>query len=721
MFYLSDKLLRVFFVFVVFTGSFLLFSIQPLLGKFLLPFFGGSALVFSSAIFFFITVLFFGYLYSYFILRFSFYFHSALHIGLLLLTLIIFYFINTSWQTLILEGPFLEAKEGIFPLFRILIFLIIVIGLPYFLLSSTVILSQSWFERALKNSPYSLYAVSNAGGFFAIGLYPFFIEPMFTLTFQRKAWLFLFFLYVVVFVMIIFALRKRLKEREFSYFEISKTVEGEEREIKEIKDNKKQKERNSLLSILTLKWLSFSLIPVLALLTLTNHMSQKITPVPFLWLLPLGIYLVSFIIVFSRWHNFYRRNIFSVLLIFGATLSLFFKNPLPLGMGIIMATLAYCLMLFSLFIICHGELYKLRPKKISILPFFYLVISFGGVIGAVLINIIAPLVFNDFLEFFIVIWISIMISFFLLLRNNIQNIKNFRFVFGFFSILFLYLIGIFIIKIENQTEISVRNFYGSFLIKTVDKENLEYPVRVIIHNGVVHGAQFISDNKEIRNEPLTYYTRSSGVGIAIENHKKRENKEEMRIGLVGLGAGVLAAYKEENDYCRFYEINPGVKEVAEKYFTFLGDKNCDVVINDARIALQEEKEKEFYGDFDILAVDAFNGGTIPLHLITKEAIELYFDHLREGGILAIHISNVFLDLGPVLATISKELEIDYIRVKEDKKNSEDYHFSSDWVLLSKGDELKKEVFSFFRDENPKTLKRLWTDDFSNVFEIIRWR
>ena len=383
--------------------------------------------------------------------------------------------------------------------------------------------------------------------------------------------------------------------------------------------------------------------------------------------------------------------------------------------------LAYCLLLFAACMLCHGELYLLRPSA-DHLTMFYLMVSIGGAFGGIFVSLIAPLIFNGYWEFFVALAMAMAILLTILRRNRAENLAaraRFAFtVFGLVTVMLAILSTFF-----SGALYAKRNFYGVIRVRELIPQGSAESAYVMLHGITVHGLQFISP--KLRVVPTTYYVRDGGAGLAILNHPKYGHNEQMHVGLLGLGVGTLVAYARSGDEYRLYEINPVVVDLAqgrENYFSFLGDSkaNITVVPGDARISLERELDDGKPQNFDVLVLDTFSSDSIPVHLVTKEAFALYLAHLAPDGIIAAHITNLHLDLQHVFWQLAKYYVLSMVRVNYagDSKGG----YASHWILLSRDPALleipaiqKRSVDLSGYSTNVK----LWTDDYSNLFQILK--
>lgn len=669
-----------------FLSSFLLFTVQLIVGKRILPWFGGVASVWTATMLFFMSVLFLGYLYVGFLSRFSKKIQIRLHLTLSALGLIsvaINYFFN---QALIFQNPDWQIFQSLSPTSHILLLVFASIGIPYFLLSTTSTLLQYWFVQANPNqSPYPLYVTSNVGSLLGLLSYPLIFEPKFSLTSQENLWL-IFFLVYLLLILVISKIFTNLKL-------LTKSV----------------KNKFTKLSISSyIPWLALSTTSNIALLATTAKITQSISPIPFLWIVPLALFLISFIIAFSdsRW---YSRPFHGTLLLFSVVFTVLITTgnldfSYWINLGIILFTL------FIVNLVCHAELFASRPAPQFLVP-FYITISFGGVLASLFCAILAPALFPDLWElplsmiFAVFLYLLVMIY---ASENRLQKIQHY--VISILAITFILIQFKTMFKTNSSDSLQKsRNFYG--ILRVYDSTiNDSDDIRDLVNGSIDHGFQYLDASRS--SVPTSYYQRNSGGGIAIDKNLKREAKQPMRIGVIGLGAGTMAAYCLPGDYFRFYEINPEVISINEKYFTFIshcrevGGK-VDIILGDARLSLKNEQLSGNLQKFDILIVDAFTDDAIPVHLLTKEAIKLYFTHMDDKGIIAFHISNRYLSLDKVLDKAAATLG--YYVFRHESPNSL-------WYLMSAAP-LKK-PFGFSPPISQSGIN-LWTDDYSNILQIIK--
>jgi SAM-dependent methyltransferase len=672
------KSLRLLFATTIFLGAFLLFLIEPLIAKSILPWFGGSAAVWATCLVFFQTALLLGYLYAdATIRRLSPRRQTALHLSLLVVSLL--------WLP-IAPQIFWRSHVTVDPTWRILGLLSFSMGLPFLLLSSTSPLLQTWYaRRAQGRSPYHLFALSNLASLLALLSFPFLIEPRLSSRHQAALWSIGYGLFVLCCALSAWISRGSLPTAppapEASHDEAPPTFSTK------------------------LLWLSLSACGSMMLLAVTNHLSENVAPVPLLWVVPLALYLLSFTMVFAK-RQLYSRWLAArfMAVALGAAGYAIYDSSITHAIQI--SVPLFCSALFVVCFFCHGELVQRRPA-VRYLTSFYLTIALGGALGAVCVGLFAPHILSGIYELPIVLLLTAILASIVLWREGWSARL-------FWACVTACMCAVLVINartMRDGTVAMMRNFYGALRIQEF-KIGLQLPYRSLVNGTIEHGAQYLAF-PENRN-PTTYYGRRSGVGLALRFCCDGPK----RVGVIGLGAGTLAAYGKPGDSFRFYEINPQVIAVANSWFTFLKQSpaKTEIILGDARLSLESEPSQQF----DVLAVDAFSGDAIPVHLLTKEAFAVYFRHLKPGGILAIHTSNTYLKLAPVVKLLAEDADYATRLISSD----EDVTMMvspADWVLVTRNEEFLNKPETFAGSENitvPPHL-RLWTDDYNNLYEILR--
>jgi hypothetical protein len=671
----------------IFFGAFYLFQVEPLIAKAILPWFGGSAQVWTTCLLFFQTGLLCGYLYAHLLAEHvPPFWQVRIHIGLLVLSLAVLpIFPSEFWKP--------EGSES--PLLMILGLLTATIGLPFFLLSSTNPLVQSWLARSEKQAPYQLFALSNFGSMLALLSYPLVVEPILTLRAQTWMWSagYAFFVALCSFT----AWRFRSNERTA----LKQTAEAPG-------DAPTWAERGL--------WFGLAALPSALLLAVTNFLLANVAAIPLFWILPLALYLLSFIVAFGSlrwywrplWYEAFAVAVAAMIIAMSGLTSVNDYRFLPL----------FTICLFVCCLVCHGELAAMRPKP-RYLTSYYLIIAGGGAFGGLFVAAVAPLVFiaNFELQIIVPLTGAIMIAA-AWWRYRFTKKPNLRDL--VFTVAMALLSGatsymaVYTYRDLQRSVLLARNFYGSLRVTDMAFSSPDLARRQLLNGSIDHGEQFTSPEK--RREPLTYYSRISGVGITLDELGK---EGPLRVGVVGLGTGTIAAYCRPGDTYRFYEINPVVPVIARSQFTYLGDcpTGPTIALGDARLSMEAEESQQF----DVLAIDAFVSDAIPVHLLTREANEVYWRHLKPDGVLAVHVSNRYVDLEPIVGQGARDSGKE-ARIVTNPSDLIAGISGSTWVLVTSRP-------GFFEREPLKTAERVpvppdfqpWTDDYSNLWRVFRFR
>ncbi len=676
------------YAFTILVSAFLLFQVQPVIAKIILPWFGGSAAVWTVCLLFFQLALLAGYFYAHALVRYlKPHVQGLVHALLLVVSLAALPIYPTDYWK-----PVSSAN----PTLGIITLLAAKIGVPYFLLSTTGPLLQAWYARKFKGAiPYRLYALSNAGSMFALLSYPFLFEPIFTTHQQAFMWSLSYGGFIVICGLTALASRKGAN------LVVSSGAGLEEAPRPPASHY--------------WMWLALPACASTLLLAITNHLSQNVAAIPFLWVLPLSIYLLTFILCFEG--DWYWRNPYLQLLAVALGSMAYLLGPTMMeNPKIILFIPLFSIGLFFCCMSCHGELARLKPHP-RYLTQFYLMISAGGALGGILVGLIAPHVLRAYYELplgmvacaaliVIVVKQDSSVSWF---RNWTQPAPVAGVVVTAGLAVF---VGMQIYKSSEGVRLQVRNFYGSLKVSDTGPATDLDARRSLTHGTISHGEQFL--NPARRDLPTTYYGPNTGIGLSI---REKQKNGAVRIGVVGLGTGTVASYGRWGDYIRYYEINPLVQWIARTQFTFVGDcrGKLDIAMGDARLSLEREAPE----NFDVLAVDAFSSDSIPVHLLTREAMQLYFHHLKPDGILAVHISNRYLDLEPVLEGEAKALGKTAREMDTDDDDAVDV-FAATWILLiAPPAQFDSALVAASQPLHSTKTVRLWTDDYSNLFKILK--
>ena len=676
----------------IFTGAFLLFQVQPLIARFILPWFGGSPSVWTACMLFFQVFLLAGYAYAHASTRWlrpkqQALLHLLLVAGALLFIPII---PNAQWK----PGP----EDN--PVWRILLLLAATIGLPYMVLAGTSPLLQKWFHLTLPGrSPYRLYAVSNTGSLLALLSYPFVFEPVFTRRMQAHLWSAGLFVYALLVVVCAFHLRRK------GVLEADKSEPSTPAE----------KSRRPSAAVQAL-WVLLAACAVVILLGTTNRLCQNVAVVPFLWVLPLSLYLLTFILCFDR-TAWYRRTAFMLMLL--PLMVLLCRAAYRAG-GLLLPQIAlYCGGLFVCCMVCHGELYRLRPPPRD-LTLFYLLIAAGGALGGMFAAVVAPLVFRTYAELnWSLCLLGVLLTFIHAREKSAWTLCRRRWSFWPVIAAGTVALALALFMQVRRAAADVvamsRSFFGTLRIEEVCRDDPALHGYILAHGSIRHGAQFTDPVKA--KMPITYFNAESGVGLAMNHLPRKANR---RVGIVGLGAGTLAAYGRAGDVFRFYEIDPDVVRLGDQWFTYLKDSaaRVEVVLGDGRLSLESEPDQQY----DLLVLDAFSGDAPPVHLLTLEAFGTYLRHLKPDGVIAVNISNLHLDFFPVMRGVIEHfgLGMGMFPWREDPMPPGVY--SSKWILMTRNRAFLTSPPIAARARAPSDPKSatpiFWTDEYASLFKII---
>jgi hypothetical protein len=730
---------------VVFLSAVLLFQLELLIAKYILPWFGGTPAVFTTCMLVFQVLLLLGYLYGHLLeRRLAGTTQAVVHIVLLCAALGAVFWQVWAWHVPLLPNARFRPSNSLFPVWHVVLALLVSAAPPFFVLSTTAPLLQAWWSRMSGGMPYRWYALSNAGSLVALLTYPTIIEPTSTLKTQAVGWSFAFGVFVSGGA-VIGAIAARFPRDQV--------------EVLETAPQWRQR----------IMWIVLSCFGSILFLSGTNQICQEVAVVPFLWVLPLSLYLLSFILCFGSERSPSRVVWSGVLAAATVLLTVVLYAPeisWPLQVCV------YALVLFAGCMICHGELVRSKPATTH-LTSFYLWMALGGALGGVFVILVFPFIFKGFWEFYLSVWATwgllclfllrdraswiyypkpILLSFcalmFLsgpvaisltsradlvaagigtvgliafLLSGGAKACEETQAKAAYFSVGFtLLLMGPTLLLpafLYVRSAVAVyRNFFG---VVSVTRDTVQsHGVLMLKHGTTIHGLEYTEPSR--RSIPLGYYAPGSGIGLLLRDRIARNPTSPVRIGVVGLGVGSLAAYARKGDYVRFYEINPAVVDLSysgpNKEFGFTSEcrGKVDVVLGDARVSMERELGRNEPGRFDVLAIDAFSGDSIPVHLLTQEAFELYEREVNPTtGVVAFHISNRSLDLRPVVSSLAQQFKkkawvVDYTDPESGGRSL--------WVLIGEIDSpLGSSMVPLHAD--PKF--RLWTDNYSSLFSVLR--
>jgi len=671
----------------IFGSAFLLFLVQPITAKQILPWFGGSASVWTTCLVFFQSTLLAGYAYSDLAVhRLGPRLQVKVHTALLFVSLAVLPIVPAGhWKP--------DGAEN--PVWRILCLLTATIGLPYFLLSTTSPLVQAWLARARPGtSPYRLFALSNLASMLGLVSYPFLLEPWLPTRAQALGWS----VGYAAFVALCTAVG-------WSSLGQTAGIESARRAGAALPGRDPAGGEPPPTVARQALWATLAATASLLLLAVSNHITQNIAAVPLLWIAPLAIYLLTFILCFDG-TGWYPRDVFLALLaaglgVMGWTLAdPKMTHELALQIGV------FCGGLFLVCMFCHGELVRLKPAP-GHLTRFYLMVALGGAGGSALVGIVAPLVLPADFELAGGLVVAAALLLWQVRRGHLVHS-----VLAVAAVLVTIGCAVWAVNtFYDRTILARRNFYGVLRVQLFGLNGAGLR-RSLIHGTILHGAQYVAT--DLRRQATTYYTATSGIGRLLE--ALHPSLTPLRVGVIGLGAGTLATYGAKGDVFRFYDINPEVLRIAERDFTFLRDSDAtiEVVIGAARLSLEREPNQEF----DVLVVDAFSSDAIPVHLITSQALAIYRRHMKPGGIIAFHVTNRFLNLIPVVERLAHAHQLAMLDIAD---SPEPPASSSDWCLLSDRPEslARPQLQEAAKAVDVQSDWRLWTDDFNNLVQVLK--
>jgi SAM-dependent methyltransferase len=669
------------FAVTIFASAFLLFLVQPIVAKQILPWFGGSAAVWATCLVFFQTTLLLGYAYADFtVRRLRPRAQVRLHVALLIVSLIALPIVPSAWFK-----P--NGTEN--PIFLILGLLGATIGLPYFLLSTTSPLVQAWFARRFAgHNPYRLFALSNLASLLALLGYPLLLEPWVATRMQAWSWSACYALFVGLAGAAAFASLKGGANEAMTRSEGTATTEPPPTAVRQI------------------LWCTLAATGSLMLLAVSNHITQNVASVPLLWIVPLTIYLTTFILCFDG-KGWYKRDLFLAVLSAGLGVMAWSIADSTVTHDLTIQMSVFCIGLFIACMFCHGELVRLKPAP-AYLTRFYLMVSLGGALGSAVVGIVAPMVLPADFEL-----PGVLILCALLLLWQARREPAMYPVLAIAALVSTVGCAVWgIIEFYQSTIVASRNFYGVLRVQETG-DDVNGQRRQLIHGNIMHGKQYL--RSDLKREPTSYYSASSGIGRVIEAMHPR--KDPIKVGVIGLGAGTIAAYGSKGDIYRFYDINPGVIDIAKRDFSYLNDSDAtiELPLGDARLNLEREPPQ----NFDVLAIDAFSSDAIPVHLITKEAVEVYLRHMKPDGVIAFHVTNRYLDLVPVVEGIANELDLHTLWISDD--GNLQLANSSSWVLVAKDPARLSDPKLAEPATNISARRdwRVWTDDFNNLLQVLK--
>ena len=645
------------FPITIFFSAFLLFSIQPIVARQLLPLYGGTPALWTACLLFFQAALIVGYQYAHRLSRVPLGAQRVDHTLILLLPLLTQFWAGN-----------LDVGETGDPTWSVMKRLLLVCGLEAIALAATSPLLQQWYTGA---SPYRLYAVSNAGSLLALLAYPAVIEPWVPVRWQLIGWRIGYWIFAALCATVAW---RSASQREQA--ESTPVALGE-------------------FSL----WMLLSGLGAMLLAATTNQLTLEVAVSPFLWVLPLAIYLGCFILVFEsdRWYQPHIFGSVAAVAVMMACVAQVAGVSLPLWSRLTI----YCLALFTGCMICFGELVKRKPEP-GALTKFYLAIAVGGAAGTAFVALLAPRIFTNYTEFPLALMGCMAVRYLGWRQETGAGMAR-------YAIPGIAMAAALVLLARQDTEGVLerrRNFFGTLRVAAAKDE---VGRRKELHNGtILHGFQYTEAAK--RRIPTAYYGPNAAAGAVLS----RLGVAHARVGIVGLGVGTLARYGREGDRYRFFEINPDVVDVARTQFSFLRDSaaTVEIVVGDARRMLERERER-----FDVLVIDAFSSDAIPMHLLTLECARIYQAKLKPGGALLIHISNKSVDLTPVVRGFAQKLGWEAARLHTKGQ------YGSTWMVLTDNAELLalpaiRELTTVYTPKDRAPL--VWTDDFASLWRVLRF-
>ena len=693
-------------------SAFLLFLVQPIIAKQILPWFGGSAAVWTTCMVFFQFMLLAGYFYADTMVRkVPPRRQAVVHTALLLLSLAVLP---------IVPSEALKPVDGSDPTLRILGLLALTIGLPYLMLSTTGPLVQAWFARRYAGERvYRLYALSNVASMSALVAYPPLIEPLTSARVQSWGWSVAYAAFALLAVLSAWAGARAAAgssdgSAAGSTPQAAMAQPTAQDSIATPTEAVPTRARQAL-------WLLLSALGSVMLLAATTHITQNVASVPFLWVLPLALYLLTFILCFDG-QGWYRPEwmqpataVLCTLMVAALTWRLTWPGEMPwVGlerslMPVTQAVPLFALGLFAVCMFCHGELVLRKPAPAH-LTRFYLMVSLGGAMGGLLVGLVAPMVFDWTWE----------LPLALVLAGLLVLVLTPRWIGRIFALVCLIgSVGAGALYRDDirsgAVEIS-RNFYGTLRVQATAADGQPNATWRLMHGVIIHGEQYCDEAR--RRQATTYYGPTSGIGRTITTLRDASPGQPQRVGLIGLGVGTLATYGRAGDHYRIYELNPAVLDLAKRRFSYLADSVAEIVtpLGDARLVLEREAPQRL----NVLAVDAFSSDSIPVHLITREAMAAYRRHVPEGGAIVFHISNRYLELTGVVRQLADSIGWTAMRVEDEPpKDSDGYH--SDWIVVTGNPALIQALREQAKAKEAAADPRLkpWTDDYNNLFQVLK--
>ncbi|MGE3320159.1 MAG: spermidine synthase [Candidatus Berkiella sp.] len=672
----------------IFISALLLFFIQLLLAKHMLPQFGGSAFVWVTSMLFFQAGLLVGYLYAYLLAKLSsLRLQAGIHFALLLVSL---YFLPIHLDSFVIDNQQ-------WPPLSVWLVLSSISLIPFIVISASSPLLQHWFCHVEESEfPYYFYSISNAGSLLGLIGYPFIFEQYLGLKWQAHVFSILYWIYCFLCLMCMLKVvtTKRMVERKEPIHDVTIAKASQ--------------------------WLFLSFLSCALLLAITQFLIQNVINLPLMWAIPLGLYLISFIFTFANAKGYDRNFWLSFFLIFLALTSWLMYMLSMNGYDVVFILLG---LLYSACMICHGELVLRKPSQRA-LTTFYLLIALGGVLGSLFVNIVAYVLLGKWWDFYIPLTLITVLTLSLMYRQIKTN--QFTWEAKVLASVCVVMVVVLVTLNEFQPKLPIlvekRSLYGFVRIfdHPVTKNNLHF--REIRNGQTSHGIQVLDPGK--RNITTSYYGEGTGVYLAIQ-YLHQQRKRPLNIAVIGLGCGTLASTGVKGDTFDFYELDENVEYFANHYFTFLKDSpaKTKVILGDARLSLVKARFLPEFKPYDLIVADAFNGDSIPFHLLTQEAIALYRSLLSPDGLIALHTSNTYLNFMPLTKQLAKDQHLKHYWIDSPGK-LEKAVFAANWAILSADPDFEiwlKKQSGFVLKEPKRQITVNWTDDYNSVLPLLRFR
>ncbi|MFT3718993.1 spermidine synthase [Pseudorhodoferax sp.] len=679
-------------------SSFLLFLVQPLVARQILPWFGGSAVVWSVSMVFFQSLLLAGYLYAHWLQARPRRLQRAVHLALLAAALAVLPIVPDAASKPAGDGDAAGA---------ILVLLLATVGLPYLSLAATSPLLQRWLSQSLapaaRRQVYRLFAWSNAGALAALLAYPFLVEPWFDSLQQSHAWSWAYGAFALACAGVAWQATApgAPAPPDAPLPGAAAAPPGWGRQA---------------------AWVALAALPSALLLAVTAHMTQNIAAIPFLWIVPLALYLLSFMLVFEGrggqgWYLGPVARRLWLLAMLGATVAMAWG--LSASGGVLHIRVAIPLFAAGLFlasVVCHGELAALRPAPRH-LTRFYLCLALGGAIGGLGVGLLAPRVLSGYWELPGLLLAAALAGLPAAWRGGPGRGSSRALALlaagaavagvGWYGVQYLH-------DQRAGAIASVRSAYG--LLRVTQQGSGDLQTRRLLHGGIMHGEQFTAPER--RRLPTSYYGPRSGIGLALAHKAQAAGPAPVRVGAIGLGTGTLLSYARPADAYVVYELDPQVVQVARRWFRFVAEAAAapDLRLGDARLSMERELAAGRPGGYDVIAVDAFSSDAIPVHLLTREALQAYLGHLRPDGLVAFHVSNRYLDLAPVVARLAEDQGLSAWQIEDSP--DEEHLSATTWVLVARS--IPEALQQTGWPPRPPPDAPPWTDGRNGLFRALRF-